>query len=87
MQYIPLTINSQIMPSGNTAKCLGTTLDAEIQWKEHVKKKRTELDLKHTKKCIGYWKNLQSNHFVKTAFIETDGETGVVLWHPTVRFN
>lgn len=42
-----VSLNNVIVPYENTAKYLGMTLDAKLRWKEHVKKKRTELDLKY----------------------------------------
>ena len=41
-----LYINGVVVPYENTAKYLGMTLDTKLRWKEHVKKKKTELDLK-----------------------------------------
>lgn len=52
VQYIPLTINGNIVPFSNTAKYLGMTLDAKLRWKEHVKKKREQLGIKFKKM---YW--------------------------------
>lgn len=49
---IPVIINSLPIPYANTAKYLGMTLDAKLKWKEHVKKKKQELNLKFRKM---YW--------------------------------
>ena len=42
-----VTLNNIIVPLDNKAKYLGMTLDAKLRWKEHVKIKRKELDLKY----------------------------------------
>lgn len=52
IHYIPVNINLNIVPYANTAKYLGMTLDAKLKWKEHVKKKKDELNLKFRKM---YW--------------------------------
>jgi hypothetical protein len=43
--------NAVIVPYANTAKYL-PTLDAKLQWKEHIKKKCDELNIKFRKM---YW--------------------------------
>lgn len=48
----PILINEQIIPYANTAKYLGMTLDTKLKWKEHVKKKKEELNIKYRKL---YW--------------------------------
>lgn len=42
-----ISINNVLVPHENSAKYLGMTLDVKLKWKEHVKKKRKELDLKY----------------------------------------
>ena len=42
-------INSQKIQYANTAKYLGMTLDTKLKWKEHVKKKKEELNIKFRK--------------------------------------
>lgn len=42
-----VTLNNIVVPLENKAKYLGMTLDAKLHWKEHVKIKRKELDLKY----------------------------------------
>jgi hypothetical protein len=44
-----ITINNNNIPHSNTAKYLGMNLDAKLKWKEHIKKKRKELDIKYKK--------------------------------------
>lgn len=50
--YIPTFLNNVAIPYANEAKYLGMTLDAKLRWKEHVKKKRNELNIKLRKM---YW--------------------------------
>jgi predicted GIY-YIG superfamily endonuclease len=45
-------IHGTKVPYANTAKYLGMTLDAKLRWKEHIKKKRDELNIKFRKM---YW--------------------------------
>jgi hypothetical protein len=45
-------INGAQVPYTNTAKYLGMNLDAKLRWKEHIKKKRDELNIKFRKM---YW--------------------------------
>lgn len=49
VNHIPIMINSMVVPHANTAKYLGMTLDAKLRWKEHIKKKREELNIKFRK--------------------------------------
>lgn len=43
-----VTLNNIEVPLENKAKYLGMTLDTKLRWKEHVKIKRKELDLKYS---------------------------------------
>ena len=52
VQPLPIRINNEIISHANTAKYLGMTLDTKLRWKEHVKIKRKELDIKYRKM---YW--------------------------------
>lgn len=48
-EQVPVSINNAKIPHCNTAKYLGMNLDIRLRWKEHIKKKRKELDLKYKK--------------------------------------
>jgi hypothetical protein len=48
----PIFISGTQVPYANTAKYLGMTLDAKLRWKEQIKKKRDELNIKFRKM---YW--------------------------------
>jgi hypothetical protein len=49
VNYLPVSINQQIIPYENSAKYLGMTLDAKQGWEVNVKKKREELKQKFRK--------------------------------------
>ena len=49
---LPIYVNEIQFPYANTAKYLGMTLDAKLRWKEHIKKKKEQLDLTYRKM---YW--------------------------------
>lgn len=44
---LPIFISNNQIPYSNNAKYLGMTLDAKLKWKEHVKKKTEELNIKY----------------------------------------
>jgi hypothetical protein len=48
----PIYISGTQIPYANTAKYLGMTLDTKLRWKEDIKKKRDELNIKFRKM---YW--------------------------------
>jgi hypothetical protein len=50
---IPVAINNTKIPYSNTAKYLGMNLDIRLRWKEHIMKKKRELDLEYKRKM--YW--------------------------------
>lgn len=43
---VRVNIDGKEVPYANTAKYLGITLDAKLRWKEHVKKKKEELNIR-----------------------------------------
>ena len=47
VQPLPIRINNEIISRAKPAKYLGMTLDTKLRWKEHVKIKRKELDIKY----------------------------------------
>jgi hypothetical protein len=47
-----ILLNGVRIPSSNTTKYLGMTLDAKLRWKAHIKKKQEELQIKFRKM---YW--------------------------------
>lgn len=49
IKHCPIFINGIKIPHANTAKYLGMTLDTKLRWKEHIKKKRDELNIKFRK--------------------------------------
>jgi hypothetical protein len=49
---ILVSINNTNITYSNTAKYLGMNLDIRLRWKEHIKKKRRELDLKYKKNLL-----------------------------------
>ncbi|KAI5754873.1 hypothetical protein M8J77_012232 [Diaphorina citri] len=52
LPYMPVYLNNVVIPHSNQAKYLGMTLDVKLKWKEHVKKKREQLNIKFRKM---YW--------------------------------
>lgn len=50
--HIYIIVNGTVIPHSNSAKYLGMTLDAKLRWKEHVKKKYNELNIRLRKM---YW--------------------------------
>jgi hypothetical protein len=49
MRQQPIFINGTNVPYANTAKYLDMTPDAKLRWKEHIKRKRDELNVKFRK--------------------------------------
>lgn len=49
VKSLPVYLNNKTIPYANTAKYLGMNLDAKLHWKEHIKKKREEINIKYNK--------------------------------------
>jgi hypothetical protein len=43
----PLYLNNFEIPSATTVKYLGLHLDTKLNWKDHIIKKRTQMDMRH----------------------------------------
>lgn len=54
-----LTIFNKTVPYSNSAKYLGMNLDAKLRWKEHIKKKKQELDIRYREL---YWLLGEKSH-------------------------
>jgi hypothetical protein len=55
---IPVAISNTNIPYSNTAKYLGMNRDIRLRCKEHIKKKRRELDLKYKKNVLATWEEI-----------------------------
>lgn len=44
--YLPERIHNQLILNVNTAKYLGMSLDTNLYWSEHIKKKHEKLNIK-----------------------------------------
>jgi hypothetical protein len=45
-QCPPVHINNTVIPQSSTAKYLGLNLDSRLTWKQHIVKKRKQIDIK-----------------------------------------
>lgn len=84
-------IDNVVIPYSNSAKYLGMTLDAKLHWKEHVKKKKEELDIKLSKL---YWllgRNTKTSTFNKllvyNQVLKPVWSYGIQLWGCTSKSN
>ena len=87
----PIIINNQAVPYANTAKYLGMSLDAKLKWKEHIKKKREELNLKYRKM---YWLlgnnsdlSIQNKIMLYNQVLKPVWTYGIQLWGCTKKKN
>jgi hypothetical protein len=83
-RYLPVTMNGKIIPSSQTAKYLGMTLDAKLRWKVHVKTKREELRIKYRPM---YWLlgrrsalSLRNKLVLYTQMLKPIWTYGIQLW-------
>lgn len=86
-----IIINGHSIAPENTAKYLGMTLDAKIHWKEHVKKKIIELNIKFRKMnwLIGRRSTLDLHNklLVYKQVIKPIWTYGIQLWGCTKKTN
>lgn len=80
----PINIFGSTIPYSNNAKYLGMTLDVKLKWKEHVKKKVEELNIKYRKIkwLIGKKSNLtiENKILVYNQTIKPIWSYGIQLW-------
>lgn len=84
IDHYHIYVDDQPIPITNSAKYLGMTLDAKLRWKEHVKKKTTELNIKYRKMIwlIGRKSNLSINNklLVYNQILKPIWTYGIQLW-------
>lgn len=89
ISYHPVYMNNVIIPYANTAKYLGMTLDTKIKWKEHVKKKSTQIQLKFNELqwLIGQHSQLSTYNklLIYKQVIKPIWTYGIPLWGCTKR--
>lgn len=91
IHYIPVYINLQPVPYTNSAKYLGMTLDTKLKWKEHVKIKLTELNIRYKKLfwLIGRSSNLNVTNklLIYQQILKPIWTYGIQLWGCTCKTN
>lgn len=91
INYLPVFLNGVKIPYANTAKYLGMTLDTKIKWKEHVKKKTTEITIKYKQMNWLLGHNSQLSIYNKILLyqqiIKPIWTYGIQLWGCTKRAN
>lgn len=89
--YIPTYINHEVIPFSNQAKYLGMTLDTKLKWKEHVKKKREQLELKYKKMkwLMGRYSSLsiENKSLLYNQVLKPVWTYGIQLWGCTSASN
>lgn len=84
-------IDQKIVPYANSAKYLGMNLDAKLKWKEHIKKKKEELNMKYRKL---YWLlgrsselSIQNKILLYKQVLKPVWTYGIQLWGCTKKSN
>lgn len=80
----PLHMFGAQIPYANTAKYLGMNLDAKLKWKEHIKKKRAELEIRYRdlQWLIGYKSHLSLHNklTIYRQILKPIWSYGIQLW-------
>ncbi|KAM0731249.1 putative RNA-directed DNA polymerase from transposon X-element [Formica fusca] len=89
--HLSILINELTIPYANTAKYLGMTLDAKLKWKEHIKKKKEELNIKYRKL---YWLlgrnselSVQNKILIYKQILKPAWTYGIQIWGCTKKTN
>lgn len=87
----PVFINGRQIPYANTTKYLGMTLDARLRWKEHVIKKKDELNIRLRKMFWLMGKNselsVQNKLLLYRQVLKPIWTYGIQLWGCTKQSN
>ena len=82
--YIPSVINGKIVPQANSARYLGLHLDSKLNWAEHIRQKRDELNLRFREFSwlIGRRStlSLDSKRVIHTSMFKPIWTYGIQLW-------
>jgi hypothetical protein len=83
-QCPPVSINQTVIPQGETIKYLGLHFDRKVTWKEHIIKKRKQLDHKtrEVKWLIGNNSplSLENKLLIYKTILKPIWTYGIVLW-------
>lgn len=87
----PIYIDQKAVPYANIAKYLGMNLDAKLKWKEHIKKKKEELNIRYRKM---YWLigrsselSIQNKMLLYKQVLKPAWTYGIQLWGCTKKSN
>lgn len=88
---LPVKVNAQVIPFANTAKYLGLTLDTKLRWRQHVKNKKDELNIKYRKMnwLLGRNSDLQIHNklLIYNQVLKPVWTYGIQLWGCTKKNN